>query len=331
MVSVEESAARYLEKMEPAIQGQRGSDAAFKAALSLVQGFDLAEETALRLFLSVYNPRCIPQWSEREARHKIRSANRARSNRPRGYLLNASEQSERKAGVRQTLAPHLGKPTQHDCKSIATGRNLHGTGIGLAAELGVLWAGTWFGEEVWAIGDAQGYPAALRRIDGHPFPIYGSVAERKTHCLVRDKLYHRPHGNIPDLPDVESIALFEGLPDLLAGWEQVLWESSITAKRGNPYDLGDLQTLKQEICCLPLTMLSTSARIDGDSIEFFRDRKVRIFVHNEDAGKAAAQKWATTIHRVAKRIDFYDCGKLKDVPGADFNDCYHLTHERVLP
>lgn len=331
MISVEERAARYLEKMEPAIQGQRGSDAAFKAALSLVQGFDLAEETALRLFLSVYNPRCIPQWSEREARHKIRSANRARSNRPRGYLLNASEQSERMVGVRQTPAPHLGKPTQAERKSIASGRNLHGPGISLAAELDVLTTGTWFGHRVWAIGDAHGHPAAVRRIDRLPFPAYEDAAERKTHCLVRGNLYHRPHGNIPDLPEVESIALFEGLPDLLAGWEQVLWESSITAKQGNPYDLGDPQSLKQEIRCLPLAMLSTSARIDGDSIELFRDRKVRIFFHNEDAGKAAAQKWATSIHRVAKQIDLYDCGKLKHAPGADFNDCYHLTHERVLP
>ena len=331
MVSVEERAARYLEKMEPAIQGQRGSDAAFKAALSLVQGFDLTEETALRLFLSVYNPRCIPQWSEREARHKIRSANRARSNRPRGYLLNASEQSERKAGVRQTPALHLGNPTQAECKSIASGRKLHGPGISLAAELGVVTAGTWFGQSVWAIGDAHGHPAAIRRIDRHPFPAYGNVAERKTHCLVRDKPYHKPHGNILNMPNIESIALFEGLPDFLAGWEQVLWESSLTAKRGNPYDLGGSQTLRQEIRCLPLTMLSTSARIDGDSIELFRDRKVRIFVHNEGAGEAAAQKWATSIHRVAKQIDFYDCGKLNHAPGADFNDCYHLTHERVMP
>jgi hypothetical protein len=65
----------YLDTMDPAISGNRGHNAAFRAACKAVE-FGLAEDEALRLFLEVYNPRCQPPWTEAEARHKIADAYR---------------------------------------------------------------------------------------------------------------------------------------------------------------------------------------------------------------------------------------------------------------
>ncbi len=84
-VDVRERAARYLATMPPGIQGQRGSDSTFRAALALVRGFALDLDTALDLLAREYNPRCQPPWSRRELAHKVESA--ARSRAELGYLL----------------------------------------------------------------------------------------------------------------------------------------------------------------------------------------------------------------------------------------------------
>jgi hypothetical protein len=331
MLSVEERGIKYLNCIPPAIQGQRGSDAAFKAGLVLTQGFAMDEEKAFQLFMQYFNPRCAPPWPEKEARHKIRDAARANTVRPRGYLLKHDD-TQMGAIVRPKEAePRWDKPTQEDCLTIARSRNLHGPGIYLAGLLGAVKAGDWFNQRTWAIGDANGQPASIRRLDGQPFAAYGGIPERKTHCLVSGAAYHKPQGFIDSLPNVKSIVLCEGLPDYLALWEQLLWESQIEAIGGNPFKLGNIEQLKPKIHCLPLAMLATGARINGNYLEWFRGKLVRIFVHNEDTGKAAAQKWAKSIAQVANHIDMFDCGKVKNEPGFDFNDCFQLISGKVLP
>jgi hypothetical protein len=153
----------------------------------------------------------------------------------------------------------------------------------------------------------------------------------KTDTLVRGEHYHKPYGFIPGLPNVRSIALFEGLPDFLAGWEQVLWESQIEALSGDPYDFGDLENAKEKLVCLPLAMLATGARITAPSTSLFEGKNVRIFIHNEEAGRTAAEKWAISIEELATQIDFYECGEVSENPGSDFNDCFNITTERILP
>lgn len=70
-------AAAYLRKVPPAISGQGGSRQTFNAAVALVRGLALDEESAYRLLVEHYNPRCEPPWSETELRHKVRYAARA--------------------------------------------------------------------------------------------------------------------------------------------------------------------------------------------------------------------------------------------------------------
>jgi hypothetical protein len=56
------------------------------AARVLVYGFDLGPEQAYHLLATEYNPRCAPEWSERELRHKLEDADRCTFGKPRGWL-----------------------------------------------------------------------------------------------------------------------------------------------------------------------------------------------------------------------------------------------------
>lgn len=83
-LSTVERARRYLHRMPPAVSGQGGHNATFRAACVLVLGFNLPPELAFDL-LAEWNGRCEPPWTDRELWHKIGDA----SKRPgeRGWLL----------------------------------------------------------------------------------------------------------------------------------------------------------------------------------------------------------------------------------------------------
>lgn len=72
-------ARRYVQRMEPAIQGQNGSAVCFRAARVLRQKFGLSEDAALEILREDFNPRCQPPWSEAELRHKVRDADPSRT------------------------------------------------------------------------------------------------------------------------------------------------------------------------------------------------------------------------------------------------------------
>jgi hypothetical protein len=83
-------ASRYLAVMEASVQGQGGSVACLKAAMSMVQGFALSDDEALYLMMNEFNPRCQPPWSLRDMTRKIKEAGRLapRNGRSRGWLRN---------------------------------------------------------------------------------------------------------------------------------------------------------------------------------------------------------------------------------------------------
>lgn len=83
--NVEERARKYMAKMDPAISGQKGHDACWDVALVLCKGFSLSEDRAYSL-LCEFNTRCVPPWTERELKHKIKGALGA-NKVPSGFLL----------------------------------------------------------------------------------------------------------------------------------------------------------------------------------------------------------------------------------------------------
>lgn len=67
-------AIAYIGKTPPAISGANGSTQTLNLAQHLVHDFALSGEVVLSLLETHYNPRCDPQWSDKELRHKVSEA-----------------------------------------------------------------------------------------------------------------------------------------------------------------------------------------------------------------------------------------------------------------
>jgi hypothetical protein len=68
-----ERATRYARAIPPAVSGQGGHSQTFVAAVRIARGFALSEEEAFHV-LSIWNQTCLPPWSAKDLRRKIREA-----------------------------------------------------------------------------------------------------------------------------------------------------------------------------------------------------------------------------------------------------------------
>jgi hypothetical protein len=76
----------YIASIPPAIEHNGGDLQTFSVACKLVNGFALSAEQALS-YLTLYNSRCKPPWSEKEIRHKLTEAEKAPHQKARGHLV----------------------------------------------------------------------------------------------------------------------------------------------------------------------------------------------------------------------------------------------------
>lgn len=67
----EARAREYLAKAEPAVEGQGGHSKLLYAVVHVVKALQLEPGLATNLLLEVFNPRCVPPWSEAEVAHKV--------------------------------------------------------------------------------------------------------------------------------------------------------------------------------------------------------------------------------------------------------------------
>jgi len=80
-------------RVAPAIQGQNGSRACLHAAIVLIRGCCLPPEVAYDLLWKLYNPLCLPPWSEQELMHKIESAELSVEDVSWGYMIHVDDPS----------------------------------------------------------------------------------------------------------------------------------------------------------------------------------------------------------------------------------------------
>lgn len=72
---------RYLERIPPAIEGQGGDLATYKAAcVGLDEG--LSEQLVLEKMLNHFNPKCLPEWTPEELQEKVTNAFKYAKGRP---------------------------------------------------------------------------------------------------------------------------------------------------------------------------------------------------------------------------------------------------------
>jgi hypothetical protein len=80
-----ERARRYVAVIPPAVAGSHGDAATFRVCCRLVRGFALGDDEALGV-LAGWNSACLPPWSEKELRAKLKGARRY-GREPVGGLL----------------------------------------------------------------------------------------------------------------------------------------------------------------------------------------------------------------------------------------------------
>lgn len=125
-------ASAYLATLDPAISGQHGHDATFRAACKLVE-FGLSEGEVLGLLAREYNPHCQPPWSDAELAHKVADAFRENGHRHGAKLTEvkpapAGTPSEDKRPSQKATLTALVADDElfHDAESIAYARILVG-------------------------------------------------------------------------------------------------------------------------------------------------------------------------------------------------------------
>lgn len=102
-------AKRYLDSVDPAIQGQNGSGKLFWAVTALLWKFGLDEAVTKRLILERYNRRCEPPWSEKEIDHKISDAKA----KPPNLLTNWESETSAFSGIGPQPQASVDTPPQN--------------------------------------------------------------------------------------------------------------------------------------------------------------------------------------------------------------------------
>lgn len=75
-----------LNHVAPSVAGAGGDNAAFNAACVLIKGFNLPEAEA-RGIMREWNALCSPPWSDSRLDYKLRQAQTAPDEKPRGYMV----------------------------------------------------------------------------------------------------------------------------------------------------------------------------------------------------------------------------------------------------
>ena len=197
--------------------------------------------------------------------------------------------------------PDFRRGAADEINHLASLRKISREGIEWASERGLLCFATLMDWPAWIITDAARLNAQARRMDGQEWQHIGAKAWTLPGSWAAWPIGIKEAKNFP------AIALCEGSPDFLAAHYLALWEqSSIHAKR--------------DVQCVPVAMLGASQRIHADALPLFADKRVRIFGHDDEAGRGAVERWAAQLASVGADVDAFSFAGLQRVDGQPVND-----------
>jgi hypothetical protein len=204
--------------------------------------------------------------------------------------------------------PELRAGTDADFAALAELRTIWAGSLQLAASRGFLHFGALWGFPFWGLTDSRRQLVELRRMDGHPWPAFGRLSERKAHCIGSGKSW--PLG-IAEAQAFSRIALVEGSPDFLAFHE-------IANVEGKLDRVGIV------------AMLGGASRIAPEAAAMLAGKEVWLYPHADNAGDAAAVEWARTLIQAGVRVKRFDLAglvKCDGTAGKDLNDYILISPE----
>ena len=143
-VKLKRSAA-WLDCVDPAISGAGGHNRTFYAACRLIQGFCVDTDTAFQMLREIYNPKCVPPWSDEELAHKaVDAAQHIGQNY--GFMLVEGD-SRKKVIVNEECVYDFGEdmpgPEGTEDELVTDGNSARVVEIKPAADLDAYWTQRW--------------------------------------------------------------------------------------------------------------------------------------------------------------------------------------------
>ena len=196
--------------------------------------------------------------------------------------------------------PPLRAGTNSEVRELADRRGFATEALRLAESRGFLWFCNLWGHSAWCITDQRRQLHEFRRVDCLPWPAYGRLPARKTHCFGQGKSW--PLAVLESAP-FAKVAWVEGAPDLLA---------SIHFLRAE----GKTETVA------PVAILGASNRaLAPEALAHFKGKAVCLYPHADDAGREAARSWARQLKAAgAARVTAFDLSGLVKVDGTTGKD-----------
>jgi hypothetical protein len=207
------------------------------------------------------------------------------------------------------VLPQLERPTMEDLEVISHQRAIPVQALSLAAERGFLWTyDDQFGEgRAWLLTDSARKSAVSRRVDGQAWrAVWANGAKSKT---LKGSMGSWPIG-IKEAAGYPAIGLVEGAPDFLALIAHAL-------QRG---------VLSQ---IAPVCMAGAQMSIPEETLPLFVGKRIRIFVHADEAGMDAATRWYSVLRNLST-VDCYSFDGLEQIDGSpvgDLNDLLRIDLE----
>lgn len=319
--SLERRAYAYLAKLPLAIGGQGGHNATFYAACRLRE-FGLPFESALNVLRTWNETHCRPAWTEKELRHKLTEAFKRTypkaqfvsvgtpshpKDPPVNKLLERRQAAEASATIKSaspwtiaSIAERLHEGTETELTALAGLRGLSLAGTRLASQRGLLLFGEFQGKAAWFISGGPLRVIQARRLDGK------SWMEGVKALVFKGSQATWPVG-IDEAADFRSVALCEGAPDLLAACHFIVAGNRVSD-------------------CAPLAMLSAAYSIAADALRLFAGKKVRIYAHEDCAGRSAAHRWETQLEKHFAEVEIFSFVEFQKPDGSPVKDLNDLAH-----
>jgi len=219
------------------------------------------------------------------------------------------------------IFPDFRQGTTDEISQLAQLRSIGREGLEWASERGLLWFATLKDLPAWVVTDSARMNVQARRMDGQLWQHIDAKA-----WTLPGSWASWPIG-IPEAQDFPAIALCEGGPDLLAAHYLALWEQATHHTR-------------RDVSCVPVAMLGASQRIHPDSLPLFTGKRIRIFGHDDAAGRGAVERWAAQLAAVGADVDAFTFAGLQQIDGKpvkDLNDSLLMDStsfarvERMMP
>jgi hypothetical protein len=221
----------------------------------------------------------------------------ARSNSSAGYRrTDTTLNKDKTTPPRETRIlnlPLLEQGTRRDLYRLSAARDLSVDALEMASERGLLWSFNSGEGRAWLITDRARRNAQARRLDGKPWDWNVKKA-----WTMRGSCASWPI-SLPESGPFPAIAVCEGAPDFLAAFNHALVSSVVD-------------------CLAPVCLTGAGLSILAGCLPAFAGKRVRIFVHDDAEGRAAAQRWAA--------VPTDACGEVALPEGAGSNPAFPVSN-----